>query len=90
MCGIWVSVRGLRTPKPLHRMLLDPECAAPFRTRNLPSSPNEIFAVGKDMSEWSHISVLYEHVLLVQPKPRLSVCLSAVGRGMAWADLLTC
>lgn len=81
-----VEFENLRTPKPHHRMLLDPERAAPFRTRDLALSPNETFAVGKDIPEWPHIPVLYDTHSCCQSQDL--ICLSAVGGEMAWAELL--
>lgn len=46
--------------KPLPRMPLAPELAAPLRTRDLESSPNETCAFGKDTLEWPHTPALYD------------------------------
>lgn len=76
-----MCLSGLRTPKPHHRMLLDPEHAAPFRTRDLTLSPNGNLAFGKDTQECLHIPVLYDTHSCCQSQDL--ICVFAVGIEMA-------
>lgn len=82
MCGIWVSVRGLRTPKPLHRMLLDPECALlsePETCHHLPMKHLQLEKICLS----GHIYLFFMNMSYLCSQSQDSVCLSAVGRGMA-------
>ena len=78
---------GLRTPKPLPRILFAPESSAPFRIRNVPSSSKESRAVEKTHPN-GHIHLLFMTLLLILlPSNQHLIYLSVVRRDTARAEL---
>ena len=86
-CASW---RLEDSSKSLPRMLFATEFVAPFRTRDLESSPSEICEVGKDARVAVYTCSFWHSYSYYCCQSQHLVCLSAVGRHMSWAERLAC